>query len=372
MKILTITCHDVYNFGASLQAYALMTYLKSLGNEVYVIDYLPKYIRDFNSFWFISKKYKKNPFIAFAYYSFVLPTRLAQRQMRKNFRNFIEDKLNLTKRYNSFEDLKSCPPEADIIFCGSDQIWNTEIKNGLDPSFYADFAKPNTIRASYAASFSISEIPENHIPFVRKMLKNMDRISVRENTGLKILDSLNIKGGVNVIDPVFLLSKQRWDRLTIPINIKDKYVLVYDQENNKEIKKIALRIAKEKNLKIYAFKDLYPRFYADKQITDAGPIEFLTYIKNAKYVVTNSFHCTAFSLIFGKEFFVVARTRQKVNSRMEDLLSMLQLSERYISCEHDVVYTPIDFNSVTSILEDKIKYSKNYISEVIDLAKNKQ
>jgi hypothetical protein len=371
MKIKTITCHDVYNFGASLQAYALMTYLKSQGNDVKVIDYMPKYIRDFNSIWFISEKYSRNIFIAFAYYCYVIPIRLTQRAKRKKFRSFINDNLNLTKRYNSFEELKASPPDADIIFCGSDQIWNTEINNGLDPAFYAGFAKPVTIRASYAASFSISSIPNKHEPFVMEMLSKMDCISVREKTGLDILNTLGIQGGINVIDPVFLLNKTQWDELTYPI-CKDGYVLVYDQEDSEEIKKTACNIASEKNLRIIAFRDLYTRNYASEQIRNAGPREFLSYIKGAKYVITNSFHCTAFSLIFERDFFVVARTRQMVNSRMKDLLNLLLLQERYIKDETDISYSNINYKEVSKKLHDRISQSKDYIAGVITLASNRK
>ena len=106
---------------------------------------------------------------------------------------------------------------------------------------------------------------------------------------------------------------------TLPIY--NNYILVYDQENNATIKKIALYLSKKSGKKIVAFKDLYPRTYADYQERYAGPTEFIGLIAKADIVITNSFHCSAFSIIMNRQFYVVPRTHQKVNSRMENLLS---------------------------------------------------
>lgn len=187
MRIKTITCHHVYNYGASLQAHALMHYLSSLGHEVEIIDYMPDYIRKHISVWDIGPRWKKNIFIRLAYYSYVVPQRLRQKESKKRFDEFTRNYLKLTKRYNSFQELVQDTPTADIYFCGSDQIWNPTINNGLDPAFYIDFASDKSIRASYAASFSVSEIPEKDRGFINDMLKKLDFISVREKTGISII-----------------------------------------------------------------------------------------------------------------------------------------------------------------------------------------
>ncbi len=330
MILKTITCHHVYNYGASLQSHALMYILSKLGHQVEIIDYIPSYVKDYNSLWMIGDRYKKNIFIKFAYYAYVIPVRLLQKKKKRLFDKFTDEHLKLTRRYDSFKELKNNPPQADVIFCGSDQIWNTTINNGLDPSYYAAFAEKSTIRASYAASFSISELPTEHVSFVAEMLGGMDRISVREETGLRIIENLGIKNSKVVADPVFLPSKEHWESLTKPIKYQD-YVLVYDQENSPEIRKVAKIVAASYKLKIIAFRDLYPMFYADKALWNTGPIEFLSLIRNASFVVTNSFHCTAFSLIFNREFVVLPRTHQKVNSRMVDLTKAFGVPDRYLN-----------------------------------------
>ena len=119
MKIKTITCHNVYNFGASLQAYALMTYLTSQGHQVEIIDYMPDYIRKNLSLWAIGPKWNRNIFIKCAFYCYVIPIRIMQSKSRKKFDKYTRKYLHLTQRYNSFQELLNNPPEADIYFCGS-------------------------------------------------------------------------------------------------------------------------------------------------------------------------------------------------------------------------------------------------------------
>lgn len=331
MKIKTITCHNVYNYGASLQAYALMAYLQELGHQVEIIDYMPDYIRKTLSLWYMGKKWQnRNLFIRFAFYVYVVPMRILQHPMRKKFRNFNRNYMKLTRRYNSFIELKNDPPLADIIFCGSDQIWNTQIHNGLDPAFYCDFAKPNCIRAAYAASFSISLLPYEHKEFVKKELNKMDFISVREKTGLNILKDLGIKSGVHVIDPVFLRPKNTWLKMCYK-PIHKNYILVYDQENSSIIKDIALHISAQTGKKIIALKNLYRMEYANICLFNAGPIDFISYISYADIIITNSFHCSAFSLIMQRQFFVVPRSHQKVNSRMMDLLDYVNAKDHYVN-----------------------------------------
>jgi hypothetical protein len=367
LRIKTITCHDVYNFGASLQAYALMKYLQDSGNEVEIIDYKPDYLT-FN-LWAIGPKWSKNLFLKLLYFSYVVPKRLLLYKRRGKFDRFTKNKLKLTpKTYKSNDELKIDPPLADIYFAGSEQIWNTASPNGKDPAYYLDIAPRNAIKASYAASFSVSEISPEFTAFVKNNLNNLDFISVREDTGLKILNDLGIKNGTVVVDPVFLLEKNKWDVLA-EYKSRDRYVFVYDQENNQLIKQAALKLAKAYNLKVFAIESLYPMSYADRKIRDAGPEEFLGLIKNCEICLTNSFHCIGFSLIFNKNFYLFKRTHQKVNSRMVDLLNYLNLSSR-IADEHleNLNIDEIDFARVIDLIEKRREDSISYMEKVIQAA----
>ena len=366
MKIKTITCHNVYNYGASLQAYALMKYLRSLGHDVEIIDYMPKYIRDSLSLWAIGNRWNKNMFVKFAFYCYVVPMRIYNGKGRRKFDDFTHNYLSLTRRYNSYKELSECPPEADVYFAGSDQIWNPNINNGLDSAFYLDFVSKLKKRASYAASFSISNIPIQYQDFIKSKLEKFDFISVREKTGLKILHDLGLDRGVQVVDPVFLLDTKEWEDLVYKPKYS-QYILVYDQENSKAIKDIAVFLSRKRNKKIVALKDLYPRFYADYVETCTGPIDFLSLIAYADIVITNSFHCTAFSIIFGKDFYVIPRTHQKVNSRMQDLLDLIGCQNRLIIQKGQInLDAGIDYVQVKNAVMEKKELSYHYINSVLN------
>ena len=368
MKIKTITCHDVYNFGASLQAYALMKYLKDIGNEVEIVDYKPAYLKF--DLWAIGPKWKRNILLKILYFSYVVPKRLCMKKRRSKFDLFTRQKLRTTNRtYSSFHELKKDPPLADIFFAGSDQIWNTELPNGKDPSFYLDFVKANSIKASYAASFSVSKINPEIRNFVREKLQGLDYISVREETGIEILKNLGFENGRVVIDPVFLLGKIEWETLAVSPTNDQKYIFVYDQENNPLIKKYALKIAKKYDMKIFAVESLYPMLYADRKIRYASPEDFIGLVMNCEICLTNSFHCMAFSLIFNKKFYLFKRT-QKVNSRMTDLLKYLNLTNRIADGDYEMIQlTEIEYSKVNELIDRKKAYSITYLEEVIEKAK---
>lgn len=362
MNIKTITCHDVYNYGASLQAYALMKYLQKQGHYVEIIDYKPDYLRF--SFWNIGSRWNKNIFLKGLYYAYVVPKRLLQYKMRDKFDTFTRDYLNLTSEtYQSNEELKANTPKADLFIAGSDQIWNTEHMNGRDPAFYLNFVSLGAVKSSYAASFSVDYIKSDYISLVKKELSSFDFISVREKTGLSILDKLQLKGTL-VLDPVYLLSKDKWLELALDNNrIKEKYILIYDQERNEAIKETALFLARKYNLKIVAIQNLYPMKYADYKVKYAGPREFLGLVKNCSYMLTNSFHGMSFSLIFNKQFYIFPREHQKVNSRMVDLLTILGI-------EHQILHRKIekeeviDYTLVNSSLDELRKKSKSFLRTI--------
>ncbi|NMC40996.1 MAG: polysaccharide pyruvyl transferase family protein [Bacteroidales bacterium] len=249
-------------------------------------------------------------------------------------------------------------------------MWNTAHKHGRDPAFYLDFVLPGAIRASYAASFSIENINEDYRDFVKAALEKFDAISVREESGLRILSSLGIAGGIVVLDPVFLLKRSLWNNVSSTGSYKDKYILIYDQENNPLIKQAARILAKLHKVKIYAIQSLYPMYYASRVFFGCGPREFLDLIRNCEICLTNSFHATAFSLIFQKEFYTFERIHEKVNSRMVDLLNMLHLDDRIISDISNLgSISPIDYGEVSKILESRFQLSKEFIDNVLKMNK---
>ena len=359
MKIKTITCHDVYNAGASLQAYALIKYLQGQEHNVEIINYKPEYLDNhFRLFKINNPKYERNVFLKILYICAKFPSRVLNLKNKRKYKKFNKMFLNITnKKYISNEELKNNLPEADLYIAGSDQIWNSSFKNGRDPAFYLDFVPKNKKKISYAASFATETIDDKYKEDSKKMISRLDGIAVRELSGLSILKDLEINNGIQVLDPVFLLENEQWDEICIDINKKEKYIFVYDFDNSPLIENIAKDVAAKGNLKIYT---VFNAKYSDKYIKNIGPQEFISYIKNADFVISNSFHATAFSIIFQKQFYVVNR-KEKINTRMRDLLILLDIQNRLL-----------DENYQKDSINNKINYKKIYDKQIFFTNKSKE
>ena len=364
MQIRIITCHDVYNHGASLQAYALQTYLELMGHSVEIIDYKPDYLSRHYLLWSVDNPIFDKPFIKQLYLMAKLPGRLVVLKRKKVFDAFTKLYLKRTaRRYHSNEELKANPPHADVYIAGSDQIWNTLFQNGRDAAFYLDFAPKEAKRISYGASFATEDVVEEYKPFVRKMLQNFDVISIRERCSLSLLASLGREDGVAVCDPVFLLLKEQWNEVTSHTHEKERYLLVYDTEHSAKIQEIVQRIAKEKILKIYNISG-FRLGYVDKDLWASSPLDFVQLVRDADYVVSNSFHATAFSLIYERDFCVVNRS-EGINERMKSLLMSYNIEDRLVTGYSASLLNSIDYKVVNPLLQKDIDDSKSFLKKVL-------
>ena len=359
MKIRTITCHNAVNYGARLQACALLHYLSNLGHDVQVIDYRPSYMSFREKVWYwpgSSVKAWIKLFLRFR-------QRLNRLKQYAAFEKFSEKYLSRTTRiYHNIAGLKEKPPHADLYIAGSDQIWNTLFCNGTDAAYYLDFGPLETKRISYAASFALSSLAIGCEAFVRENLSAFDAISVRETSGLQILNSLDFSGRI-VADPVFLLSAEEWDLLLSCRETSESYVLVYDVMGCNQVKRLARRIAKQLGCNLYAigYRNLG---YADRNFSRSSPDTFVELIRNARFVVSNSFHGTAFAMIYHKDFFVVDRT-DGLNERMHDLLSRCGLSSRRVTADlpDNQLLSAIPYRTVDMVLQREIVASKAFLAE---------
>lgn len=364
MKICTITCHDVYNYGASLQAYALQQYLKSLRHDVEIIDYKPDYMRVHYKFWFVPRsshyyeRAMKSRLFRFFLCCYFAPKRYSTYRRKLKFDSFTKRYLLLTQRYNSYQELKDNPPVADAYVAGSDQIWNSKLPNGKDPAYFLQFGNECVKRISYAASFGISQIADEIKPLNSKWLKKLDAISVREHTGLSVLQSLGVKG-IEVVDPVYLLNCKQWlDFAGGKRLIKQKYVLVYDLYLNDERLRIeAERLSKLFHLTIVSVDGSIRCPYAQKNISNAGPQEFVNLISHAEYVITNSFHATSFSLIMNRPFAVYYNYGNI--SRISDILEHIGLKH---CLNADIPKYEFDWMTVNRSLIEMLEKSCKFLT----------
>lgn len=368
MNTKTITSHDVYNYGASLQAFSLQQFL--IENQIYneIIDYKPIYSRARYNFWYVSPKYKYSSIklLWFPICLLLAPKRFKTYRRKKNFDKFTKEYLRLTsKRYYDYESLKADNLKADAFIVGSDQVWNSDHFNGRDPANYLSFVRKGVRKISYAASFGMDHINAGYEDLVKNNLSTFDYITVRESHALTILSNMGLIGK-QVVDPTLLHDKEWWNKYCKEAP-SEKYILVYDFGNSSVIRDVAKKIADKKGLKIYSINDFTIHRYADVNINDAGPFEFISLIKGAKYFISNSFHGTIFSLIFEIPFYVVKRTQGNVNSRMESLLHMFGLSNRIIEKVEEIDnIKEIDFESVRDLIKKESAYSSNILKSMLE------
>lgn len=361
MQIKTITCHEVYNYGATLQEYALLAFLNAHGFDAKVLHYKPPYLSGHFNLWSVSPRFNM-PLLKQLYLLAKLPGRLKALKKKKNFDAFHLKYIPTDKKFfKTNEELRNNLPEGDVFICGSDQIWNSFFQNGKDPAFYLNFVPDEKKKIAYAASFAIDELEEDVKPLVRENVKRMQAVGVRETSGVRLLNELGIENVVQVLDPVFLLEKSHWEQFIKPIT--EQFVFVYDFDSNPVIKEIALKLKKEKGWKIYTLNSNIE--YADENFWLEGPEKFLSLVSQSQMNITNSFHSTAFSLIFERQLVVVNRS-EKINTRMRDLLKLMRLDNYLISNSREFDVLPkIDFQEVKPQMEKHILRSKRFLLNAI-------
>lgn len=355
MKVKTITCHNVYNHGASLQAYALMKYLSDLNYDTEIIDYRPSYLSHHYDFLHVSNpRYRANVVLSAAYLIAKLPQRLMALPRKKSFDNFTNKYLKLTKeKYITINDLRNNPPNANAYICGSDQIWNTLHENGKDKSFYLDFGDKNSRKISYAASLATDRIYGGMEQYISLQLNQFDALSCRENSGRKLLNTIGVKSVEHVMDPAFLIDENEWNEIALN-RYTEKYILIYDFENCSKIREKAILEAKKRNAKIYSINP--GKFdYVDKKFDNVGPDTFLSLIRDADLVISNSFHAVVFPLIFGTSFSIIKRS-ENINERMEDIYRTIGQYNKYESGE----VVTVD-EEIRKRLKPKILASKDFV-----------
>lgn len=367
MKIMLITFHTPKNYGAILQAYSLYTYLHVYTNEVSLIDYNTPALRD---------KYIIYPRItgikSWIKFILMLPTYKYKKKKFHKFDEFVAKRFVKTKRYESTFELYSDTPQADIYFTGSDQVFNPNRNIDERKAFYLDFVLPEYTRFSYAASFGVRDISGDKKKEICDYLKKFTAISVRESNGIKLIHDLSGLTSKQVLDPVFLNEREIWKNLAIPYNNNKykHYLLYYKLMDSKESDQAAIKIANEKNLSIVTITDNFMKRNIGTVLRDVGPQEFLSLVMESDFVVTDSFHGVAFSLIFEKQF-VFSDMNKQTNVRGYDLLNLCEITQNaYLNTY--VSGNTIQYDKVTHILNRKIKESKQYIENCIKRTTNNE
>lgn len=340
MKIRIITFQRADNYGATLQCYALYSYIKKINLDTKVVDYRNPYIE--SQYNILPEKNKIVKLLAFFLKS-MLPKYKWQFIRKKRFETFRKN-IAFTHSVTKAE-IKEKGIKCDLLISGSDQVLNPDITNGFDDIYYLDFTCIG-VKATYAAS--IGDLKSEYFKeknFLDK-LNNIDFFSIREQDACCFIRNVSKREAVKCVDPTLLLEINEWDNLIRKVQytrVPDKFILLYYLERNQTLIDAAEKLAMDRGIPVLYFKKNAKLNCAANFCGDAGPLEFVWLIKHASVILTSSFHASVFSLLYDKEVYIMAHS--KTGSRVGSLADLFNANE--------VIFTSLDE------FESKIKFHAN-------------
>lgn len=349
MKVAVITRHSIFNYGSLLQTIATQAVIEKMGYECDIIDYQrdDENYRKIASILVKKTKWNKNTILRMIYTATQSPKFYL---MGKHFENLRKGAIKTTKLYHSIDELKEDKPQADIYMTGSDQVWGPIGNDSFDPAYFLEFTDQDDVRLSYAASFGKTQFTDAILNNMKSYLEKYNVITVREKSAVEIIDKMGVGKAISVLDPTMLLDSTYWSRM-ICDPTPEKYILVYQLHNNRQMLEYAYRLAAEENLKLVTMSSTMQHLVhrGSKHIFLPTLSQWLGYIKNASFMITDSFHGTAFAINFNTQF--VNILPGETATRNQSILSMTGLMDRVIT----------DYNNF-SCFEQKIDYDKvNYL-----------
>lgn len=365
-KIGIVTTHRANNFGAVLQAFSLVSACRELGADAEILDWRCRHFEwSYHRAW----RMHRNPLPAIKHLIWFLT---GEKSIRRSFDAFRE-LMPMSEKITARRDLFKKAQAYDAIIVGSDQVWNP-INSAVNPLNFdranlLDFVSPGTKKFAYAASMGTRAInPPLLIPEFVNAWKTFDLITMREHAGAEYVGSQIEKKIETVLDPVLLHDALFWRQYKQPVAYeKGKFVFIYNVKSSSLLRQTAEQYAHEHNLKIVdvIIPSLKPAETYER--IGAGPAEFLSYIDDATAVFTNSFHASAFSVIFGKKLFINrANSIKDHNSRFETLLRFASLTGNDVVTRGNEMITEIDCSkSDWQGLDAERERSKNLLKEMV-------
>lgn len=378
--------YNSVNYGGLAQAYALNRYFTDMGYESELISYdrikkrksIPekrKRITSMSLGEIVEKCYRKAAEkIGQKCYAKRLDIRKAR---MKEFRDAIPHSVRYTE-----ETIQRCENDYDIFVSGSDQIWKPGV---VDAGFTFDFLKEPEKKTviSYSSSVSVKELPEDYVHFMTGALKKYSAISLREATTAKQFKAAFNRDVRVTVDPVLLIDESVWTEMASQKLLDEKYVFCYMLGDNKEQRRDIKKFARSQNLTLVTLPHIKQssRFevrvedfvFGDKQMFEVGMPEFLSLIKYAEVVVTDSFHAGVFSYIFRKAFYLLERPTKNpndvMNVRIYDLLSLYGTPDRLVKVGESLLNKDskiINFLTIEQKVSTARQYSRMYLQEALN------
>lgn len=363
-KASIITMQYINNYGSVLQALATQEVLASVGYESEFVNYT----RENCTYSFLKKQVYKGYRSCGGIRSFYPVTKMLQarwclitKKRNKVFDLFRKQYIKLSEEYSSAQELIDHPPVADVYITGSDQTWNIEYNGGVLGEYFLNYAPKNAKKIALSVSIGMEHIPKEFTEEMSYYVKNYNGVSVREESAVTVLRELGYNNAVHILDPTLILSAEEWIQLLHLKKSEKSYVLVYQLNENKDMLNFAVRLAQDHDLELVILSVLKCRTvnYKHTVVRNCNPEQFLEFIKNAQYVVTDSFHGTAFSFNFNKNVYVFNPPRY--STRLTSILKLFGSEFRLVKDKCWKEITDIDYNRVNSVLVAERKKAKEFL-----------
>ncbi|MCD7913850.1 MAG: polysaccharide pyruvyl transferase family protein [Tannerellaceae bacterium] len=371
-RIGIISYHSRYNLGTMLQAYALQEAIKEL--ETCYVEYInyvegipfkqanlkiriKKIIHKLKA---LPKEYRS------IFYNFLNKKKLVE--TKKKFDLFFSTYIHTSDTaYFSLAELEQLPPQYDIYIVGSDQVWNpTFLKD--NGAYFLSFLKNDENKNSYAASIGVHELSEKIKNKYANYLSSFNLISCRESSGCECLSGILNRVVTHVVDPTLLLTPKHWKTIEFPVQIEGPYVLCYILGYKKCIRSFAKELGRKYNFPVYFIVSTYLDMQEDHPLFGVGPKEFLGLIRHARYVCTDSFHGTIFSINYKRDFYSFYKREGGEpfgdNSRIPTLLREYSLINR-LKDEEFIEEEDINYEEISRLLFQKRHDSLLYLKKII-------
>ena len=366
------TLHSAINYGVYLQAYAMQKKIEDFGYDAEIIHY----VKRTESVLASDKKSKIRRLLMHP----VQTKKIIDNKIMKSgsnfagrsfsFSKFASKNFNLTRLCNDMADAEEIGRKYDAVVCGSDQIWNP-VHTDCNPYYFLQFV-PQEKRIAYAPSVACEEIPEKYLETFKNYISSFSSISVRESSGAELVEKITGRKCENTVDPTLLYDKNFWNEFALPERIvKEPYIFCYFLGGTEIHKEAIDRIEKETGKKVVLspfdseINNLKKgeKIYADIE-------QFLTLIRDADFVLTDSFHGVAFSVNFRKSFAAVKRHDIDAgkHTRVNDFLSKICLADRIVTDENidDFNFSEINYEKSENILQNWIKSSEDYFRNSLE------
>jgi hypothetical protein len=368
MKLCLLTFHRAVNYGAVLQAYATQLYLQKNGHSCIMLDFIPNkdiYHRNIST-CLQQSKWNRNIATRFAYKLLKFTDFI---NLQRTFDSFVARKMHLTQGFSSFAELQEALPQVDVYITGSDQVWNSEITQNHRDVFQWQFLKDSQVRISLSSSFGKEKLNNVDMKEMQPLLKKYNHISVREKSALDILKKMGISNATWLLDPTLLIAKQSWERLCkTSRKTRKNYVLLFQLNKDLHMEEYAKNLAKQHNIRLLRIScSLHHILKKGILVYCPPPEEWLSLFYNATYIITDSFHGTAFSINFNKQFISVLPPKRA--TRLESILELTGLTDRILRDYNDysIMDRPINYQPVNAILEQERKKADDFLKKALTL-----